>query len=160
MPKGKRGCFQCGAQTARVVQVTLRDVDWKAPTSREKIVDSVLRSFCKEHGEQTYKVIARILQRRHDRGCGACGHTPTTSRIQIWTRQIGDIDPRTGYRPQTSIPGLPSTNTSYCEACHEAIYDAATGPLDGGNWNMRGGGSRHGGDMAAARAARGRKKGK
>lgn len=155
MPKGQRGCFACRQPTARVVQVTLRDVNWRHPgAGREKTIDSVQRTFCEVCGQRVYEDIVRILRRRGSdyHGCGVCGHTPCVSRIQVWTRQIGDLDPRTGLRKQTSIPGQSAVATSYCEPCSEAIYDAATDPLDGGNWNMEVAPGE--GDMSGARAAR------
>lgn len=155
MPKGQPGCHKCGQPTTRVVQVTLRDILGWTATPRERTIDAVQRSYCQPCGQRVYETIARTLSRQDGRGkgkargCGNCGGGPIASRIQLWAR---DLTTRGIQDTQRTTPGTTAINTSYCAQCRDRIYDAATDPLDGGNWSQSPTYDSY--DFAGARAAR------
>lgn len=129
MPKGTRGCFNCGKPTRFVIQVTLRDIlGWNA-RPRERKADSAQRAYCAACVPAAYGDIARKLRRRIGgvgaaaRGCAWCGASPTVCRIQLWIREIVD---------GTQRSANPTITSSFCSGCRDRAYAAATiYPMEG-----------------------------
>jgi hypothetical protein len=143
MPKGRYGCFACGAPTTDVFQVWLRDYRADvAPCAngcrRERTIDSVTRHLCAACGAAWWDRAIPCLARDYgSRGCAYCGDAPTFARVQLWHRR----------RDGTSVR---QRATSFCEECSLNAYGAVAAIFDpDGSW--RADGSTVGGDLAAAR---------
>lgn len=69
MPKGKSGCFACGAGTVLVVQAWLRafseEEKDRSGNRRQITTASIERYFCEPCGRRVFGLVRPALERRH-----------------------------------------------------------------------------------------------
>lgn len=120
MPKGRNGCFVCGAPTVLTLQVWLR-VRSSVGDQSEKTIRTVARSLCWSCGAAYWQVARAAMKRAQPayHGCAACAAT-TTLRMQSWMRT----------KPPGSV-SVATITTAFCTPCGEAAFGRMWVLLDG-----------------------------
>lgn len=146
MPKGRRGCYFCGAPTARHVQIWIRgpaDETIRKARDFNATIDSVSRSLCLPCADNEVLDMRDELARQHPKvhGCGICGEKCSV-RVQVWVRTA---DNTRGTKQAFS--------TAYCATDGREIYDRIAERLGNDRPRTKGGNARPG-NLAKARKRR------